>query len=184
VKKEIWKDIQNFEGLYQISNLGRVKSLDRYIELKNGTNRFVKGRVLKPSKHKTKPSYYNVILSNKGKRYSMSIHRLVAEHFIPNKDGKPQVNHKDGDKLNNKVNNLEWVTYSENTIHSFSIGLSKGRKGENHHNNKLTYKEVRCIKELLVEGELKQSEIANKFKISFRTVSAIKRGVLWRHVEI
>ena len=100
---EIWKDIQNYEGLYQISNQGSIRSLLRSGKCK---------RYLKP--YITSDGYARVILSKNGKLKSHKIHRLVAETFIPNPDNLPQINHKDEHKLNNCVDNLEWCTAKYN----------------------------------------------------------------------
>lgn len=110
--EEIWKDIKGFEGIYQISNLGNVKSYDKHI--KNGNGYAVrKGKQLKPNL--TKGGYYSVHLYiGQRKREPKLIHRLVAEQFLPNPNNYPQVNHKDENKLNNRVDNLEWCT--ENII--------------------------------------------------------------------
>lgn len=124
--KEIWKDIENYEGLYQVSNLGRVKSLPR-----RGTHT-KEIHILKSCKnHK---GYLQVVLTKKCVSKTKSIHRLVAETFIKNKDNLPQVNHIDGNKLNNCVDNLEWVSNYDNLIHSFKIGLRDNmyKKGKNH----------------------------------------------------
>ena len=101
---EIWKDIEGFEGLYQVSNLGRTKSLNY--------NHTKKEKILKPSLNEK--GYLLVNLYKEGKGRSYLVHRLVAQAFIPNPEDKPQVNHKDEDKTNNKVENLEWVTSKEN----------------------------------------------------------------------
>lgn len=98
---EIWKDIDGYEGLYQVSNLGRVKSSKHDIILKTYSNR----------------GYHQVQLSKNNIKSNKTIHRLVAQAFIPNPDNKPQVNHIDEDKTNNKVSNLEWVTAKENSNH-------------------------------------------------------------------
>lgn len=111
--KEIWKDIKGYEGLYQVSNFGRVKSIPR-----NGT--ILKERILQPKI--SKQGYYEVNLNNKYKRKMMKVHRLVAEAFIFNYNNLPFVNHKDFNTLNNNVKNLEWVTPKENTLYSKKLG--------------------------------------------------------------
>lgn len=114
--KEIWKDIQGYEGLYQVSNLGNVMSW-----INNRQHKRKQGLMLKPrvSKH----GYYYVNIYKNGERKTIKNHRLVAETFIPNLESKPEVNHKDGNKLNNCVDNLEWVTSQENIIHGINTGL-------------------------------------------------------------
>lgn len=114
---EKWKDIKGFEGKYQISNYGNVKSIKRFVNHWQGGLRLVNERLLK---NFIKQGYMYVDLGNK-KHYR--IHRLVAESFITNSDNKLEVNHKDGNKLNNHVNNLEWATHSENMKHSYKTGL-------------------------------------------------------------
>lgn len=110
--EEIWVNVFGYEGKYQVSNLGRVKSLPR-----NGTVCYE--RILKIQVDK---NGYNYVSFHKRK---FKIHRLVAEAFIPNPENKPQVNHIDGNKQNNEVENLEWATAQENLNHAFRIGLKK-----------------------------------------------------------
>ncbi|MBU3205583.1 HNH endonuclease [Clostridium algidicarnis] len=114
---EIWKDIIGYEGVYQVSNIGRVKRIGTY---KNQSMKeWDSDKVLKPA---TKSNGYMFVgLSKYGKVSHRHIHRLVAEVFIPNPLNKPTVNHKDGDRSNNIVENLEWATYSENNIHSIKV---------------------------------------------------------------
>lgn len=116
INPEIWKDIKGYEGKYEISNFGRVKS-----HLKIGTPTYYKTPIL------STPGYYTVCLSKDGKvSYSVGIHRLVAEAFVENTDKtKTEVNHKDGNKLNNYYENLEWVTRKENNEHAIKSGLRK-----------------------------------------------------------
>lgn len=108
---EVWKDVKGYEGFYQVSNLGRVKSLPR-----NGTVK--RERILTP--HRV-GGYLHAELNMRGVHKGKKIHRLVAEAFIPNPDNKREVNHIDGNKHNNTVENLEWVTSSENQLHAFHV---------------------------------------------------------------
>lgn len=110
--EEIWKDIKGYEGYYQVSNLGRVKS--------NGNRSNHKTEKLL-SLNKNSKGYLRVMLYRECKYKSFFVHRLVAEHFIPNPLNLPQVNHLDCDKTNNCVSNLEWCTNRENTIHSYRM---------------------------------------------------------------
>lgn len=127
--EEIWKDIKNYEGLYQISNYGRVKSLPK--KLNNHTGfKITKEMILKPRINKK--GYVKYALYKNRKQKNISAHRLVAEAFIPNPENKPQVNHISGIKTDNNVSNLEWCTNSENQIHAFKMGLQKRRKGKNN----------------------------------------------------
>jgi hypothetical protein len=137
-EKEIWKDIPGYEGLYQISNLGRVKSLDRIVTSKIGVKKSVKGKIMKNCINGNQYSYVNLSLNKKFK--SKKIHRLIAIVFIPNPENKPCVNHKDGNKLNNSIDNLEWVTMGENQKHAYDTGLKigalKGKTGYKNHLSK------------------------------------------------
>lgn len=120
--KEIWKDIKGYEGLYQISNFGNVKSLDRYIINKNGDKQYFPGKYLTQG---VSDNYLKVTLSKSNKQRTFRVHILVARTFIPNPENKPEVNHMDGDKSNNRVDNLEWNTRSENELHAYKNGLAK-----------------------------------------------------------
>lgn len=117
---EEWRDIKGFEGLYQISNFGRVRGVDRYIKDSIGRNRFHK-RKLK-SQSTSKRGYNFVTISKNTKMYMFNVHRLVALAFIPNPHNKPCVNHIDLNQLNNHVSNLEWCTQKENVHHAIKNG--------------------------------------------------------------
>lgn len=114
---ERWRDIIGYEGIYKISNLGRIQSLPR---------KRVKGKMLNPAKNNR--GYLRVALCFEGKVRYDSVHRLVAETFIENPKNLPEVNHIDGNKLNNNVANLEWVTKGQNQIHAYKTGLRKTTK--------------------------------------------------------
>lgn len=115
-EEEIWKDVEGYEGYYKVSNLGRVKSLPR-----NGT--INTERIMKPKLSKT--GYLTVHLRKSGYSKHKKIHRLIAIAFIEKVEGKEIINHKDGDKLNNSISNLEWCTYKENSQHAHDTGLAK-----------------------------------------------------------
>lgn len=115
---EEWRDIKGYEGLYQVSNLGRVRSLDRIIKFKS-SSRFHKGQIISIKNSKT--GYCLVNLHRNSKQKMFLIHRLVAQAFIDNPEDLPCVNHKDENKLNNQVDNLEWCTYQYNTSYGTTI---------------------------------------------------------------
>lgn len=110
--KETWKPIPNYEGYYEASSLGRIRSVPRFGTKKNGS-------ILKPNVKKS--GYVNILLSKNNVHKTWRLHRLIAQAFIPNPENKPQVNHKNGDKSDNRVDNLEWVTVSENMRHKFEV---------------------------------------------------------------
>lgn len=123
---EQWKDIVGFEGWYQISNLGRVRSVPRVVphKSKHGSVAYQRweSKILRPTI--TNQGYEMVVLSKSGKFSYPTVHRLVAIAFIPNPHNKRTVNHIDGDKTNNVVSNLEWCTSSENNQHAYDVGLN------------------------------------------------------------
>jgi len=119
---ELWKPIKGYENLYAISNIGRVKSLSRY-RIDRGFSKSIKEKILKQGKSSN--GYFHVDLYKGSKGTICSIHRLVAEAFIDNKKKRPQINHINGIKTDNKIENLEWVNASENRIHAFKNNLQK-----------------------------------------------------------
>jgi hypothetical protein len=122
---EIWKDIIGYEGYYQVSNIGNVRSVNRqYVDILN-RKRLVKSKPLK--QQLAFANYYKVDFKVNKIRKTITVHRLVAIAFLSNPENKPTVNHKDGNKCNNNVNNLEWATYSENNQHAVDILRRKSK---------------------------------------------------------
>ena len=120
---EIWKDIVGYEGLYQVSNLGNVKSCKRIVFYGNNKKQTIHEKILKPDINKL--GYKRVTLCKYGKTKRMSIHRLVATAFVENPDNKPVVNHIDCNPSNNCVENLEWCTTQENNLYAIKLGRIK-----------------------------------------------------------
>lgn len=160
IQDEVWKDIEGYEGLYQVSTCGNIKSLAKPRKNGNGRSYIQKEKLLKQSF--TTTGYKKVELYKDGKRKSFKVHRLVAIAFIPNPDNKPEVNHIDGNKINNNIDNLEWVTSSENSIHAYETGLSP---------NKKELDEIRII-ELYNKGTSKE-EISRMFDVSNVVIARI-----------
>jgi len=128
----MWVDIKGFEDTYKISDFGEVFSKDRMCVDSLGRKRFRKGQKINPD---IAPNgYYRVTFAKNGKKVQKYLHRLLAEYFIPNPLNLPHVNHKDGNKLNCALDNLEWVTAQENTIHAYKHGLINHVCGKNHPN--------------------------------------------------
>lgn len=176
---EIWKDIVGFEDFYQISNLGRGKSLCRSVyHSERNKPIIVQTKILKQGTDTDGYLHFGLSIGGKVKTYKA--HRLVGIAFIPNPENKHGINHKKGDKKDNRFFMLEWNTIGENTKHAYDIGLQKGKKGSDHNISKLTEKEVLEIRQLL--GYLFQSDIAKLFNVSTATVSMIINRISWTHI--
>lgn len=174
---EEWRDIKGYEGRYAVSCLGRIKALKRHCNsFRDGkiVRYNYKPQIMKPSvKGK---GYLSVSLSKNKIKEQKYVHRIVAKCFILNTGNKPQVNHKNGIKTDNSVENLEWVTSSENLRHAISTGLRVFKNGENHHAAKIEDKTVLKIKHMLINSNLSIIEIAKFFCVSPNRVSKINNG--------
>ncbi len=176
--EEQWLPITGYEGLYEVSSNGRVKSLNRLIDYKDcNTIRVHKGKLIK--RYINTHGYIQYYLRNnkKGNKH-MSEHRLVAIAFIPNPEHKLYVNHKNGIKTDNRVKNLEWCTSSENNKHAYDTGLKSVKLGTEWHRSKLTEEEVLTI----FNGENSNSELGKRYNISVATISNIKNKKVWKHL--
>ena len=110
---EEWRQIEGYEGYYEVSNLGNIRSVDRVVPQKNNCVKAIHGRLIRQSTH-YKTGYKSVMLSKNGVHKRLSVHRLVGKAFLPNPDNLPEINHKDENKANNSVDNLEWCDHSYN----------------------------------------------------------------------
>lgn len=177
LEPEIWKDIIGYEGVYQISSYGNIKSLERITQGEFG-NRYLKEKLLKP--FKTYQGYNRVTL-NLGEQKHFFVHRLVAEAFIPNPENKPFVNHINGIRDDNYYKHLEWCTQSENERHAYDVlGKSeKMPKGEKVVNSKLKNADILFIRSC---EDLNHRQLAKKFNVCFQLISEIKKGTIWKHL--
>lgn len=181
---ENWLDIPNYEELYEIDTFGNIKSKDKKVKNKNGY-RIIKGKILKPKYDKY--GYLKIGLTKNNKQKFYFVHRLVAKTFLPNPNNYLIINHKDGNKTNNYIGNLEWCTQKYNIKHAYDNGLKKGvsadHKGSKHPRSKLTEKEVQMILENKKAGvHIKACYVLFKDKISFKGFQNIWYGYAWKHL--
>lgn len=177
-KIEIWKDVFGYEGIYQVSNFGNVKSIDRIVTFINGKEVFFKGVYLKKSFDRD--GYIHLSLTKNRVSKNYFVHRLVAISFIPNILNKPLVNHIDGNKSNNIVSNLEWSTLSENRQHAYRTGLQRGAFGSKQTLSKLTDEKVLEIRAI---GKTKTLlEISEMYNVAFQTISMVLNRKTWKHI--
>lgn len=176
---EIWKDIPEYDGLYQASNLGNIKSLQRLRGNNTGTY-LQKTKLLKPALSTNK--YMSLCLRKNGKSKSYMVHRLVAAAFHDNPKDLPQVNHKDGNKINNHADNLEWCTRQENMDHGYANGLMHKHKGCTHHFAKLTVNDVFNIRFTRENFRVPYYIIAEFYEVSKQSIMDIVKGKNWGHV--
>lgn len=156
-------------GNYSINELGKV--------VNNRTGRAT-------NSYPDKDGYFRVVLwdNNIKKRINLIVHRLIAIYFIPNPENKPVVNHKNGIKQDNRLENLEWCTIKENSRHAYDNKLSEGRPGVKHHNTKLTEDQVNEIIQL-AKTDTPRKEIAKKYKIHKNHIYRLLVGTRWGHLS-
>jgi hypothetical protein len=179
MEQEIWKDIVGYEGVFQVSNLGKVKSLSKTWKCGHGNRQIMsKGEYIKKAHKNKRDGYWRIILSHNDKKELYLLHRLVAEYFIPNPKNKSEVNHKYGNKDDNRESQLEWNTAKENSNHAFVTGLKKGKYGLENSSSKL----VLDLQTGIFYDCAKDAAIAKN--ISYQTVSKKLRGAKFNNLSI
>jgi hypothetical protein len=173
MNKEVWKPVEGYEGLYEISNAGRVKSVSRIVLYKSGFYHKNKGKIMKltPCSSDKRCNYFRVSLSKNNQVKRFDVHRLVAEHFLTREKWETVVNHIDGNKQNNRVDNLEWTTPSGNKRHAVYTGLDIPKFG---------IKPVYC----LTNGKVypSASYAARELDLNDSSVAKVCRGV-YKHTK-
>ena len=186
---EIWKEIKNYEEFYEVSNLGRIRRKSGYVNsgIKYNDKRFIEGKILKQNLKRN--GYLTVDLCKNNQVKTISVHRLVAIAFCDNVENKIQVNHKNGKKTDNRAENLEWVTISENRIHAYQTGL----QNVNHLKRKVRCKQLDIIFESSYEAAeyindkcFKNSKqvknIAAKIRCAAIGIQKSAYGFTWEHI--
>ena len=168
--EEIWKDIEGYEGYYQVSNQGRVKSLDRVVPHARCGTITKKEKILK---HGNTKGYDMVVLCVEHKKKAITDHKLVAEAFICKKENYLQINHIDGNPRNNVVSNLEWCTPYQNTIHALKNKLRK---------TKLSEKDVLEIRYKYNEKNITRKELAQQYSVDYSSIHRIVHNEYWNHI--
>ena len=180
MNKELWKPIEGYEGFYEISNKGRVKSLSRIFTRKDGRRYTVKEKIINPTADKD--GYLRIELNKIGTPKKHFIHRLVGIAFIDNPKGKPQINHVDFDTKNNNVENLEWVSIQENIDHNVKNHRLKNQNGINNPNIKINEETVLLIRKLRKQNKTIE-EIADISKTTPSNVRNIVYNYTWKWLK-
>lgn len=183
---EIWKDIIGYEGFYQVSNLGRIKTLDRVKEFPNGVKHIIRREAIMKLKT-TNFGYITVSLYNHSAKKSKNYfaHKLVLIMFSTNPENKLEGNHKNGIKSDNTLENLEWCTRAENNRHAIETGLLVARKGSEVYNAKLNEEKIALIRRFYRRfPKTKQRDFSKRIEICHKQLNSILKNRTWKHVKI
>ena len=180
--EEVWRPINGYEGCYEVSNIGRIKSLNRYVNPRS--LRLVRCRIMVPWITK---GYFCVSLCRYGVIKKRYVHRLMASAFLLNPNNYPCINHKNGVKTDNIIENIEWFTYSYNNQHALDYGLrdrkKSSRPGEKNPNAKLTLNDVLEIRQVLKNRKETQKSISKRYQVSEDTIQRINTNRSWSNVS-
>lgn len=173
---ERWKPVVGFDGVYSISDLGRLR---REVTASNSKAGFILTPFRRPS------GYCCYTVWRDGKMRTLLVHRLIAQAFISNPDGKPHINHRDGVRSNNAIDNLEWCTARENVRHAMEVlghVPFKGHQpfGERHYKARLTQQQVDDIRARHLAGRINQAAIGREFGVSKKTINSLIKGASWK----
>ena len=175
---EIWKDIEGYEGHYQVSNLGRIMSIERLTTSKSEKKPRKFGGIY--LKYQDNDGYKMVSLCKNSIQKYMSVHRIVGKAFIPNPNNCPDINHKNLNKSDNRVENLEWVTEKQNIQHAIANGRINHIFGENNHKSILTWELIKQIREeYLLNNKISQSALGKKYGVSKYAITAVISNEHW-----
>lgn len=172
---EEWRAIPGYEGMYEASNLGRIRSLDRWVGARGGKKRRVRGRVRKQWERPDRRSTVTLTVDRQAKTFTT--HRLVADAFLGSRPEGTQVNHRDGNPRNNAVTNLEYVTPSGNMRHAQAMGLRED--GEHHWNASLTEEDVREIRRARQEDGTTFAALAERYGITLGHAWSVVKRKRW-----
>ena len=178
IRGEKWRQAVGFSDRYYVSNKGRIFTTSAHNKKDNPT-------IMRPARSFNKRTnsfeYYKTVMDGR----TVVVHRVVAQTWIPNPASKPFINHKNGDKVDNRVENLEWCSASENTLHAYRTGLEKKQLGEKHHATHLTNEQVKQFKwEWANERKMTRKEYAKELGVSEATIKDIIRGRSWGWLKI
>lgn len=183
MEEEVWKDIEGYEGRYQVSNLGNIKTLDRIVQESNGRRVHRKEKLL--VKHIMYKGYERVKLyKTKDEKNTIFVHKLVASSFVLNPNNYTEINHIDGNKINNADSNLEWCSRSHNVRETYRLGLRNPNtyKGAGNKSSKLTEQDVLNIRQEYSISKVPIKQLAQKYNTCYSNINYIVNRITWSHI--